>query len=72
MSDEKKQRGRPKKLELMTIQETMEMVKEYYQGKITVARGTLYNKISAGVLTNHGKKHCALLDKDEVFEKLCS
>ncbi len=72
MKDTKKSRGRPKHLELMTIKETIEMVKEYYQGKIEYAPKTIYNKISLGILTNHGKPKYALLDKDEVMEKLCS
>lgn len=70
--DNKRPVGRPKKLELMTIDETIEFVAQQFQGKIKPAKGTIYNKISAKVLTNHGRPHCALLDKEEVLEKLCS
>lgn len=65
-------RGRPKTLKLVSIDEAIEIVAERYQNKIRPARQTIYNKISAKVLTNHGTRHCALLDESEVIEKLCS
>lgn len=70
----KRQPGRPKQLKLVTIDEALELVKQHYHGHPAAvpAKGTIYNKISLGILKNHGPRSCALLDEAEVREKLCS
>lgn len=68
---EEKKLARPKKLKLVTIDEALKLIEEHFQYPM-YKKGTIYNKISLGVLTNYGKLHRALLNADEVFEKLCS
>ena len=63
--------GRPKHLKLVTIDEALELVAKHYQRQV-YKKKTIYNKISLGILTNHGPKRMALLDESEVIEKLCS
>jgi hypothetical protein len=75
--------GRPKKLKLVTIDKALELVKEFYLKKglgadelhrVTPAKRTIYNKICMKQLRNYGqgKGRLALLDENEVLEKLCS
>jgi hypothetical protein len=77
-------RGRPrkeKKLRLLTIDSALQLLKEYWLSrgvsaedveKIIPAKGTIYNKISSSILTNHGPRGVVLLDESELIEKLCS
>ncbi len=71
MESEQRGRGRPRKLKLVTIDEALKIVEEHYQHPM-FSKGTIYNKISSGVLKNYGRAHKALLDETEVREKLCS
>lgn len=64
-----KKNGKPKRY--LTIDEAIEYVNAYYQHEM-YKKGTIYNKISRGILKNYGKFHKALLCEDEVREKLCS
>lgn len=64
-------RGRPKKRELISLEEALKLIEEKFQRPV-YTKGTLYNKISKKELTRHGPKHKVLLDKEEVLEKLCS
>jgi hypothetical protein len=68
--------GRPRKLELIEYDEVIKAVSDHYQGKITPAKGTIYNKVSAlikkGEIKRYGTTNHALFDKREITEKLCS
>lgn len=68
--------GRPKQLNLITLDEALAKYKEHFQGKSEITKGTLYNKISVlarkGEIKRYGPFHCALLDESEFIEKICS
>lgn len=79
---DRRKAGRPKQLKLVTIDKAIELVKNFYLkkgvgedeiAKFIPARQTIYNKIYEDVLHNHGnKRKGALLDENEVLDKLCS
>lgn len=73
--------GRPKKQRLVTINEALVFIKEYWLKRgvseesikeLIPAKGTIYNKISLDQLQNHGSRRSVLLDENEILEKLCS
>lgn len=70
--EQKKTAGRPRKLHLVTLDECIAKIRDHYQGKLSIAKQTLYNKINTGVLKRYGPRHAAMLDWNEVEEKLCS
>jgi len=76
---EKRKRGRPRIVQLITLDQALEVIKEHlwlkYRDEIIVnrmkiSRKTLYNKIHRGLLDRHGSHKCALVDKFQVIEKL--
>lgn len=73
--------GRPKKLKLVDMKRTLEIIKEQKlkkgvdPGSVKLpVKATIYNKIHAKLIHNYGggKGHPVLLDEDEIIEKLCS
>ena len=78
---EKRGRGRPKKLELVTIDQALELMRKHlmekYQNqeivdRLMISKGTLYNKISQKKIINYGrgKGGAALLDAHEVLAQV--
>jgi hypothetical protein len=74
-----KKRGRPRNLELVTIDQAIEIIQarlmEKYNNPVVVDRmcitkKTIYNKISLKELTKYGTPRCTLLDVAEVEAKL--
>lgn len=75
----KRKPGRPKQHRLVTLDTAVEEIKKRLMEKFGDERiverksytiKTLYNFRSDGTLTKHGDRQCALVDLDEVLEKL--
>jgi hypothetical protein len=67
-------RGRPKKIDLVSIDQALEIIARYRAnyGRGPLSRKYLYNCISAKKLQNHGSRSLVLLDKSRVIDVFCN
>lgn len=63
--------GRPRQIRLLNIKEIIAFVENFWGGKVTISRQTIYNKFNTGELRRHGPFNCAMAEESQILEQFC-